>query len=138
MLRTEKITALFPIRGQPPHIGHVMTLMKIYSDYDKIIVTISSNTYDGVKKQVILPSEVKMVFDQIFKYLPKYQFICIRKGLLERENYDDLPKFDVLVSGNPIQLEQAKKFGKMTHFVLRSKIGKFDISGTMLRKLFDD
>ena len=30
------VTALFPIKGQPPHIGHVLTLVRIYDEYDKI------------------------------------------------------------------------------------------------------
>jgi len=33
-------TALFPIKGQPLHIGHILTLVRIYDEYDKILVRI--------------------------------------------------------------------------------------------------
>ena len=130
----KNLIAIFPGRFQPPHLGHIMTLMRIYGDYDQIIVTVSENTYDGIKTQVLPAREVTKILEEVFQYLPKIRVLYIGKGLLERDNYDGLPKFDVLVSGNPISIAQADKFGKATRFHPRSKIGNIDISGTLLRR----
>jgi len=111
-----------------------MTLMRIYGDYDQIIVTVSENIYDGTKNQVISAREVTKILEEVFQYLPKIRVLYIGKGLLERDNYDGLPKFDVLVSGNPIAIAQADSLGYATRFHPRSKIGNLEISGTLLRR----
>jgi len=129
--------AIFPGRFQPPHLGHIMTLMRIYGDYDQIIVTVSENIYDGRKTQIIPAGEVTKILEEVFQYLPKIRILYIGRGLLERENYEGLPQFDVLVSGNPIQIAQAKELGKATRFHPRSKIGNLEISGTLLRRIIE-
>ena len=129
--------AIFPGRFQPPHLGHIMTLMRIYGDYDQIIMTVSENIYDGAKTQVIPAREVTKILEEVFQYLPKIRILYIGKGFLERDNYDGLPQFDVLVSGNPIQIAQAKGLGKATRFHPRSKIGNLEISGTLLRRIIE-
>ncbi len=91
--------AIFPVRGQPPHIGHILTLMRLYPLYDKIIIAVTSYTYGGQKPQIIKPTESAKIFRQIFKHLPKYEVICIGKGFRERTRFDDLPHFDVVIAG---------------------------------------
>jgi len=111
--------------------------MRIYGDYDQIIVTVSENIYDGRKTQIIPAGEVTKILEEVFQYLPKIRILYIGRGLLERENYEGLPQFDVLVSGNPIQIAQAKELGKATRFHPRSKIGNLEISGTLLRRIIE-
>lgn len=129
--------AIFPGRFQPPHLGHVLTLMRMYPLYSEIIIAVSTYTYGGTKKHVMRQREVKDILEKVFKHLPKYRVIIIGKGFLERDNYDDLPKFDVVVSGNMQLINKLEKLNIKTRHQPRSKIGKLEINGQMLRELFN-
>ena len=134
-MTTYKI-ALFSVRGQPPHLGHVLTIMRIYPLYTKIIVGISENTYGGSKKQVIHPKRVRKIFKDVFQHLPKIEVISLGKGIssmLLSGKQSMLPKFDVIVSGNVDFLREMEKLGFKTRFVERSK-GLAGWSGTELRE----
>lgn len=130
--------AIFPGRFQPPHLGHVLTLMRIYPLYDKIIVAIiPTYTYEGRKRQVVEPREVKRTLEAVFEHLPKIQVTMGGKEFLNRTSFDDLPRFDVVVTGNLATIHQMEKLGVKNRYAPRSKIGKLDISGTMLRELHE-
>lgn len=124
--------AIFPGRYQPPHIGHILTLMRMYPLYDEIIIGITSYTYGGKKKPVIHPKEVRRIFQKIFKYLPKYKVIVAGKGFIERRKFNDLPKFDVVVTGNLETIIKMEKLGIKARYMPRSK-GVPGWSGTELR-----
>lgn len=130
--------AIFPGRFQPPHLGHILTLMRIYPLYSEIIITVSTYTYGGTKKYVMRQREVKDILEKIFRHLPKYKVIIIGKGFLERDNYDDLPTFDVVVTGNMQLINKLEKLNIKTRHQPRSKIGKLNISGQMLRELYNE
>jgi len=130
-------TAIFPGRFQPPHIGHILTLMRMYPLYSEIIIAITTYTYGGTKKHVMRQREVKNIFEKVFKYLPKYRVIIIGKGFIERDNYDDLPKFDVVVTGNTQTINKLEKLNIKNRYQPRSKIGKLEINGQMLRELYE-
>jgi len=130
--------AIFPGRFQPPHLGHILTLMRIYPLYDEIIIAVSTNTYGGTKKHVMRQREVKDILEKIFKHLPKYRVIIIGKGFLERDNYDDLPKFDVVVTGNMQLIDKLKRLKIKSRHQPRSKVGRLNISGRVLRELFNE
>ena len=120
--------ALFPGKFQPPHLGHIQTLMKLYPDYDEIIVGISED-----KPQIISPENVKEIFVSVLKYLPKFKVVLIKGTLTKKETLEGLPEFDILVTGNDIVVKWAKEKGLKTAFVPRSKgIG---YSGTEIRKI---
>ena len=129
------VTALFPIKGQPPHIGHILTIVRIYDDYDKIILHIIDNPgkYYEAKDFIIPPEEVAAVFKEVFKYMPKIEVILAKKHLRDRSSFDDLPHFDVIVTGNKDFMREMES-RKPVRYVPRSTIYGFDISGTMLRK----
>ena len=131
-MSTNKI-AIFPGRFQPPHLGHVLTLMKIYPLYDEIIIAVTSYTYGGRKKQVMKPREVKSIFENVFKYLPKYKVVTVGKGFIERKSFDDLPRFDVVVTGNLETIRRMEKMGIKARYVPRSE-GVAGWSGTELRE----
>lgn len=127
-------TAIFPIRGQPPHIGHILTLMGMYPLYDEILIAVTSYTHGGTKPQIIPPAESVRVLREVFKYLPKYKVIFVGEGFTKRTSFDDLPHFDVVVGGDPGIARNMKRL-KINHVhVPRSKIFGMDISGTILRK----
>lgn len=130
--------AIFPGRFQPPHIGHILTLMRIFPLYAKIIVAVTSYTYGGRKPQLIKPSEVAKVLRKVFKHLPKYEVICVGKGFRERDSLDDLPRFDVVVCGDLGVIYNMEKLGIKNRYISRSAICEMDISSTMLRKAFND
>ena len=130
--------AIFPGRFQPPHLGHILTLMRMYPLYDEIIIAVSTYTYGGTKKHVMRQKGVKDILEKIFKYLPKYRVITIGKGFLERDNYDDLPKFDVVVTGNVQLIDKLEKLNIKSRYQPRSKIGRLNISGRILRELFNE
>lgn len=105
------ITAFFPGRFQPPHIGHILTLMRLYTRYDKIIIGISDNTYRGRKVQVLSTRAVKEILEAIFQHLPKFEIVFSGESLITREAFDDLPKFDIVVNGNPTTIHRLERLG---------------------------
>lgn len=95
--------------------------MRIYPIYDKIIVAVSEYTYGGRKKQVIPPDVAKKILEDIFQHLPKFEVVLTKKGFIERTTFDDLPKFDVIVSGNLEIVRKMEKLGKKTRYIERTK-----------------
>ena len=65
--------AFFPGKFQPVHLGHIVTLMSIYNEYDKIIVGITED-----KPDIISQEERKSIFESVLKYLPKFEIVLIK------------------------------------------------------------
>lgn len=127
--------AFFPGRFQPPHLGHVLTLMRIYPQYDRIVVGISEMTYGGRKKPVLSIRVVKEILENVFQYLPKFEVILSGESVITRETFDDLPKFDIIVNGNPITIHRLERIGVKCKFEPRSEgIGW---RGTELREVLN-
>ena len=123
--------ALFPGKFQPPHLGHVQSLMSIHDDYDKIIICVTEDL-----PNVIPVSEVVLIFKDIFRHLKKYEVISISGVLVNSTSLSHLPYFDVLVSGNQKVISHVSSFSKDTRFLERS-IG-IGYSGTEIRTLFNE
>lgn len=115
-------TAIFPGRFQPPHLGHIYILMKIYPLYDEIIIAVTSYTYGGKTKQVLPIPKIVQLLQDLFKHLPKIRVIAIGKGMIERETFDDLPHFDVVATGNMELVRKMEKLGIKTRWHPRIKI----------------
>lgn len=113
--------AIFTGRFQPPHLGHILTLMRIYPLYNKIIIAVSEYTYGGKKKQVISPEVAKKILEDVFQHLPKFEVILIGKGFIERTTFNDLPKFDVVVTGNLELIRKMEKLGIKARYIKRTK-----------------
>jgi cytidyltransferase-like protein len=122
-------TAFFPGKFQPPHLGHFLTLMKLYPKYDRIIVGITED-----EPRVISPEKTKIIFTDMLRYLQKFRIILIKGTLIKKETLEGLPSFDVLVSGNKNVIDWAKKMDVATEFTQRSSGVGF--SGTELRELY--
>ena len=42
-MKSRMITALFPGKFQPPHLGHIISIMSICDQYDKVIVAVTDD-----------------------------------------------------------------------------------------------
>lgn len=123
--------AIFPIRGQPPHIGHVLTIVSLYAQYEKIIVHVAELEDQYIETDLVVDS-----FKKIFKYMPNIQLVSSKGLFRNRVKFDDLPHFDVVVSGNRkciIELIKITSPSFLVRYIDRSSIGSYDISGTRLR-----
>ena len=123
-------TAIFPIRGQPPHIGHVLTIVSLYAQYDKVIVHVAD-----LEDQFLPITNVVDTFKKIFKYMPNLQVVSSKGLFRNRIKFDDLPPFDEVVSGNSkclCSLAESKCSFSL-RWIDRSNIGDYDISGTVLK-----
>jgi nicotinamide-nucleotide adenylyltransferase len=130
-----KKIALFPGRFQPPHLGHILTIMRIYPIYDEIIVGISEYTYGGRKKRVLSTKKIMNILEKLFINLPKIKVIPMGRGVIERKSYDDLPPFDYIVTSNMEVIKVAEKAGYKTRFVPRSNDLHY-LSGEQIRDTF--
>jgi len=120
--------AFFPGKFQPPHLGHIQTLMKLYPKYDEIIIGITEDS-----PRIISPKETKQTFESVLKYLPKFKIVLIKGTLVLKKSTEGLPDFDVLVTGNDKVIQWANKMKIKSKFLDRSTgIG---YSGTELRAL---
>jgi len=95
--------------------------MRIYPQYDKIIVGVSEMTYGGEKKQVLPTSVVKEILESIFQHLPKFEVVLCGESFITRETFDDLPKFDIILNGNPITVHRLERIGVKVKFEPRSE-----------------
>lgn len=122
-------TALFVGKFQPPHLGHITTIMNQYGRYEKIIVGVTEG-----EPRVMSLEETCDILQNIFKYLPKVEIYPIKNTLDDESAIPYLPKgWDVLLSGNDYILKLCKKHGWNCKYIPRSKgIG---YSGTELRSL---
>ena len=132
-LKKNKMIAIFSGRFQPPHIGHIITLMKLYPLYDEIIIAITDYTWGGTKMPVLSVKHVKEILEAIFKSIPKYRVIISSEALIERTSFDDLPRFDIIVTGDLKLIKHLEKIGMKYRFIPRTEgVG---YSGTELREV---
>jgi len=123
-------TAFFPGKFQPVHLGHILTIMSLYEKYDKIIVGITEDI-----PEVMPQIERKKTFERIFKHLPKFEIVLIKGTIENSTSPDNLPDFDVCLTGNPKVIEKLNKYGLKTKLVKRSEgVG---YSGTEIRTLIN-
>lgn len=127
MSESKKI-AFFPGKFQPPHIGHVQTILKIYPYYKKIIIAITEDKAEGLDINV---EEITSVLTSFFKSFENIEICAIRGILTKKKDLEDLPEFDILLSGNRKVLSWAKKYNVKLGYIPRSE-GIF-CSGTEIR-----
>ena len=124
------MNAFFPGKFQPPHLGHVLTIMGIYNEYDKIIIGVTDDTPRVLEQKV-----VRNVFEKVFQHLPKIEVAVIEGVLCLRPSREGLPEFDVLLTGNPDVVTWAKNHEVPSRFIHRSE--GLGFSGTMIREAMD-
>jgi len=120
--------AFFPGKFQPAHLGHVLTVMSLYDDYDKIIIGI---TDDG--PYICSRPCTQEVFIKVFRLLPKVKIVLIDGILCDKKSPMGLPVFDVLLSGNSAVIKWATKYGVTCKNIPRSE--GLGFSGTEIRSI---
>lgn len=120
--------AFFPGKFHPPHIGHLQTIMNIANEYDQVIVGVTGDIPDH---PLVTPKEVAICFRRILACIKNVQVYLIEGKLSEKKDLTGLPKFDILLSGNPKVLYWASKMNIQHKYVERS-FG-FKCSGTNIR-----
>ena len=98
--------ALFPCKANPPHLGHIITLLKIKDDYDKIIV-------DLLDADLLISAEESIeILKQVFDYFPeKFIFTTHKESYGAMKDFSNLPSFDIVVTGNEKIYKNMQKNG---------------------------
>ena len=106
--------ALFPCKVNPPHIGHIITLLRIKEDYNKIIIDIlDADLLISAKEAIFMLKEILDNFPDKFEYRThKISYTKIR-------NLSKFPKCDVVVTGNKKLYKNLGKLGANVRLVDR-------------------
>ena len=126
----EKKICFFPGKFHPPHIGHVQTILNILQYYKKVIVGV---TEDKPEKDITTNDKIISIFSLFFKNFENIEVCKIDGTLTKKENLEDLPEFDILLSGNEKVIAWAKNHNVEVEYVPRSE-GVF-CSGTEIRSI---
>ncbi len=128
MRKKSKSVAFFPGKFQPVHMGHITSLMKIYDDYDKIIIGITSDS-----PSILSLQERREIFEKILSKFNKFKYVFFDTALVDIKHKAILPKFDVCVTGNLTVVDYMKKNNFKTRILSRSEgVG---YSGTEIRSI---
>ena len=128
MRKKSKSVAFFPGKFQPVHMGHITSLMKIYDDYDKIIIGITSDS-----PSILSLQERREIFEKVLSKFNKFKYVFFDTALVDIKDKAILPKFDVCVTGNPAVVDYMKKNNFKTRILSRSEgVG---YSGTEIRSI---
>jgi len=122
-------TVFFPGKFHPPHLGHARTILKLIPRYSKVIIGVSG---DVPSDEVTSVDEIVCILNDLFTPFENVEVVRIEGVLVEKNSLKGLPKFDILLSGNPVVLEWAKKMGIKSEYLPRSEGMYF--SGTEIRR----
>ena len=128
MQKKSKPVAFFPGKFQPVHMGHITSLMKIFDDYDKIIIGITSDS-----PNVLSLKSRKDIFKSVLSRFNKFEFVLFDTALVNIKDTNTLPEFDVCVTGNQSVVDFMEKNNFKTRLLSRSEgVG---YSGTEIRSI---
>jgi len=128
MQENAKPVAFFPGKFQPVHMGHITSLMRIFDDYDKIIICITSDS-----PNMLSYDERKKSFQSVLSKFIKIEYFFLETALVNIEDINILPTFDVCVSGNESVIDFMESNNFKTRLLGRSQgVG---YSGTQLRSI---
>jgi nicotinamide mononucleotide adenylyltransferase len=133
LMKESMKVAFFPGKFHPPHIGHILTMLNILPKYKKLIIGVSE---DIPNDNVTTPNDIRETLGLFFKNFKNVELSMIHGVLIHKKSLEGLPKFDVLLSGNPDVLNWAEHHGIEAKFVPRSE-GVF-CSGTEIRKILSE
>lgn len=108
--------ALFLGKFQPPHIGHVRTILKISREYSKVIIGITKGATKAMEYE-----EVMSIFNDVFYSNENIKVVLI-DGTIEDSTADlNGIDFDVILSGNQKVLSILEAAGHTTCFQPRAE-----------------
>lgn len=129
MVRNQKKqkVALFPCKANPPHLGHILTLLKLKDDYDKIIIDVLD------VKLLISADESIVILKKILNYIPgKFEYNKHKRSYIY-EYPEKIPKCDEVVTGNIKLYNKMIKQGINVRLIERTPIYK----GELIRKAYN-
>ncbi len=115
-----KLKAFFPVKANPPHIGHILTLLRIKNDYEEIMISVLDINL------VISPEYIIEILRTILNnkcYPNKFHFNIHRESFTTRTNFDNLPfnpKKDIIVTGNKKVYDNVKKYKQKARLIKRT------------------
>lgn len=120
--------AIFLGKFQPPHLGHIRTILNVAKDYEQVIIGITKG-----KPKIIDYEEVHFILSEVLSTSNNIKVVLI-DGMVEAGTacLSDF-SFDVVVSGNHKVLEVLKKQGYRTRFWSRTE--GLGYSGSEIREL---
>jgi len=126
------VIALIPTRCNPPHIGHILSFLRIKKDYDKVIIAVSNNTYNGKKDQVMTAHQAISILQEIFKHIDGFEIIYTDIPFIHRKTFDDLPEFDIIITANSTIYEHMMRLNVPVKMVERTPVYR----GTFIREAY--
>lgn len=133
--------ALFPGRFQPFHLGHLAVVEFLLSKYDEVIILIGSgkdshtiyNPFTAGERVEMIRQALKE-YNADFKRLimfPIMESFTSKMWIRAVEQYS--PRFDVVVSGNPLVITASKEAGYLVD--MPPMFNRDLYSATKIRKL---
>lgn len=133
LMKESRDVAFLPGKFHPPHIGHILTILKVLPKYKKLIIGV---TEDTPKEEVTTAQGIVNTLSLFFDGFDNIDVLLIRGVLTEKKDTDGLPWFDILLSGNESVLNWAAQNGVASCFIPRSK--GFLCSGTEVRSVLKE
>lgn len=110
-------TVLFPGKFHPPHLGHLQTIISIAAGCRKLIIGVTEDVPDGA---LMSHAEIIEILSNIAGNFNNIEVMPIQGILVNKKNINDLPYFDLLLSGNPKVIEWAEDMNIKAQFTPRS------------------
>ena len=133
--------AVFPGRFQPFHLGHLAVIELLLSKYDEVIIIVGSgkdshsiyNPFTAGERVEMIRNGLKE-FNADFKRLVIFPILESFTGKIWIRNVEQYsPRFDVVVSGNPLVVTTAKDAGYLVD--IPPMFNRDMYSATKIRKL---
>ncbi len=108
-----KNVAIFLGKFQPPHLGHIRTILRIYKEYEKLIIGVTED------KKIMSTTEVCDILNEVFA---DFKSIEVHKvtGIVEKGTVVIPSGVDTVLSGNQKVLDKLSKEYK-TKFIPRTE-----------------
>jgi cytidyltransferase-like protein len=108
-----KSIGLFLGKFQPPHLGHIRTILNIKDEYSRLIIGITED------EKILKSCEIQAILTDIFKDFKNIEVIVV-KGVVEQGTAELPSDIDVILSGNHKVLDRLSAEYK-TQFVSRTE-----------------
>jgi nicotinamide mononucleotide adenylyltransferase len=133
LMKASRDVAFLPGKFHPPHIGHILTILKVLPKYRRLIIGV---TEDIPEESVTTAQGVVNTLNLFFESFDNVDILLIRGVLTEKKSVEGLPGFDVLLSGNEKVLDWARDHNVEALYIPRSE--GFLCGGTEVRSVLQE